>query len=100
MIDVLCENLITLREAARLPAFKRNGRAPHLASIHRWAAIGVRGTRLETVRQPGGMATSVEAVARFLHALTYGPSPPVPTTATIRRQQAQVDRQLAEAGIG
>jgi len=75
MIDIASENPLTIREAAaRLP-----GR-PHVATIHRWIARGVRGVRLEAGLLGGKRITSVEALQRFLDSLTgaedTGPKPP------------------------
>jgi hypothetical protein len=70
MIDLRSEELVALAEAGRhVP-----GR-PHLSTIFRWAQKGVRGgVRLETVVVGGRRFTSVEAICRFVAALSRRPA--------------------------
>lgn len=70
MIDVNCESLLTLTEAAKRLPSRRPGKSPHVATLYRWASRGVRGVVLDTVRIVGTGFTSVEAVGRFSRALT------------------------------
>ena len=69
MIDPATETLVTLSRAAdHYPAV--NGRHPHPCTVFRHALKGVEGIRLETVRVGGRLVTSVEAVDRFIDAVT------------------------------
>lgn len=70
MLDYSTENLISLREAARL--FPR---PPSLATLWRWVYRGVRGIRLDSVVCGGRRYTSAEAVQRFLVATNGAISP-------------------------
>ena len=70
MIDLTKEKPITLSAARALPELQRNARRPDIASLYRWSGKGVRGVRLETVQIAGSRCTTVEAVRRFIRALT------------------------------
>ena len=69
MIDPLKETLISLREAAQIFPRRRRGQKPHVGTLYRYANPGYHGIVLETVRA-GQLATSREAVARFILAMT------------------------------
>ena len=70
MIDIQHEQLITLTEAARLMPRRRMDKPVSRATLLRWHTLGRNGVTLETVRLPGGHATSVEALQRFIDRLT------------------------------
>ncbi len=72
MIKLISEEVLTLSEAARQPFLprRRNGKRPHVATIYRWAQVGIRGIRLETLRVGGSLCTSKEALQRFCEQLT------------------------------
>jgi Protein of unknown function (DUF1580) len=106
MIDIEAERLIDLKEACRLPVFRnpKTKKAAHFSSIYRHILRGARDARgervkLETIRTPGGLRTSVEAVERFIRQLTTGNSIPSPTTKTRRRQMHAAEKELAAAGF-
>ena len=63
-LRILTEDVITLREAARLLP-----KRPHHATLWRWANKGVGGIRLESVKQGRDLLTSKQALNRFLRAL-------------------------------
>ena len=64
MIDPFCEQLLTLTKAARnIPS--RTGHGLNPSTVWRWAKVGVRGVRLETVLVGGIRYTSREALTRF-----------------------------------
>jgi hypothetical protein len=109
-IDIEQETLVSLGEAARaLPPV--NGRKPHISSLWRWARCGVRGVRLEYVRLGSKIATSKEALSRFVNALAAADEPIVSTQNTsspqmkrpsprVREQQIQqAEAALAKDGI-
>jgi len=94
MIDLASETPLTLKEAAaRLP-----GR-PHVATLHRWIAKGVRGIQLEAGLLGGKRITTLEALQRFLDALSgaheSGPTP----TPFRRRQHHAAAKSLDREGI-
>ena len=101
-IDLTGEKLLTLKEAARLPFFRTDGKPRHVAVLYRWASPnGVRGVRLETVRVGGTTYTSLEAARRFVERLS-NPTPLKPTDPTPSqraRQIAAAESRLAAAGI-
>ncbi len=80
------ESYLTLREAARYFPTR-----PHLATVWRWAAKGVKGVRLETVVVGGQRFTTAEACDRFIAQLNGAKVLTMPTRA---KQLAAVDRDL------
>jgi hypothetical protein len=107
MIDVMTETLIDLRAACALPPFRnRRGEPCHLSSVYRHAQRGARGrngerTKLQTIRTPSGLRTSLEAVQRFCESLTVGEpgvSPSPRTSVRRQRQHEAVEAQLIKAG--
>lgn len=72
MIDLLTEDVLSLAQAADqsvLPR-RRGGKRPHASTLYRWATVGCRGVKLETIRFGGTLCTSLEALQRFTAALT------------------------------
>ncbi len=97
MIDVLHEVPLTLNEATRLPYLRRGGKPIHLATVHRWASRGAKGVRLETMKFPGGMRTTAEAVLRFL--ATLNGSPVVSHSKARTNAINAAERELQAAGF-
>ena len=111
MIDLATESIIPVAEVPEHLGKMR----PHVATVYRWAQVGLRGIRLETIRVGGTMCTSVEALQRWCEALTNGngwrsaeapESPPSDSphsgarmTKARRRAIAAAEKELAEAGI-
>lgn len=62
-------NLIRLSSVPRLLADPVTGRKPSPKSVHRWVTKGVRGVRLEAVKMPFGLCTTVEHLNEFVAAL-------------------------------
>ncbi|MEI8375972.1 MAG: DUF1580 domain-containing protein [Planctomycetota bacterium] len=83
-IEISCETLLSLNEAARrLP-----GR-PNISTLHRWRLNGVHGVRLETCLIGGRRFTSHEALERFANATTAAADrTPVPPRTPLQRQRA------------
>ena len=106
-IDVRSEKLISLAEAAtRFPRY-RAGRPISVSTVRRYATSGRRGIVLETVHTPQ-LATSVEAVERFIDRLTVKLQPAVIKNrlmgdvgqqATRANRQESVERALDALGI-
>ena len=107
MIDVINEELMDLKAAAKLQPFRnRTTRKPaHVGTMYRFVMQGARASngervRLEVVRTPSGLRTSAQAVQRFISELT-NPEADVPQAMPVQRQQ-QIDSaqaRLAAAGI-
>jgi hypothetical protein len=94
MIDLANETPLTLKEAAaRLP-----GR-PHLGTLHRWIAKGVRGVHLEAGLLGGKRITSLEAVQRFLDALSGTAPEGARPAPRLRRGHREAARRLNAEGI-
>jgi hypothetical protein len=109
-IDVLSEELVHLPQACREPAFRDpETRHPcHVSALYRYVQRGARAVngqrvKLEVVKTPRGLATSRQAIQRFIERLSDPDANGeinAPTTAARRRAEAAVDRELDEAGIG
>ena len=96
-IDLFTEHPLPLSAAAkRLPRL-RNNRPVSPATLWRWAAHGVRGVKLETVKVGGATCTSVPALRRFVAALNNQPSPV--TRGRQARHDEAVERALSDRGI-
>lgn len=89
--------LIPLSQVPRLNFLpcRRNGRKLHPSTVFRWAQRGLRGVKLQVVRVGGTLCTTEDALCRFFEQLTGGVNTPPP----IKRNRAQVQRELDEAGI-
>ncbi len=85
-IDPCNEELKTFGQAARMLPRRRGGRPVHPTTLWRWFRYGVvhGGGRvyLEAIKTPSGMATTTEALQRFLSRLNHIE----PTTASPPRQ--------------
>lgn len=91
MIDPLCEELISLRDAARLFPKNSRGKHPHVSAIYRYTTTGCRGVVLEAVQAGSVRSTTREAVARFIQELTTQVSLP-------RQRRRPTSQAAAEAG--
>jgi hypothetical protein len=69
-IDLQTEQLISLRDAARLLPARRQGKKPHVSCLYRWTTAGCRGVRLEFLSVGGTRCTTREALARFIQRVT------------------------------
>ena len=103
MIDVQKEELLRLHDVRRLQWFKgRNGGRVDIGTLRRWAAKGVRGVVLESVRIGTTTYTSVEAAIRFIQRLSapLHVAPPLQQSALPRRRGiSAANRRLDDAGI-
>ena len=52
-----------IRDAPRRLPLLRNGKHPHIATLYRWATVGLRGRRLWTCKIGGTLCTTNEAIA-------------------------------------
>jgi hypothetical protein len=105
-IDTNSEQLISLTDATKILPKRRAGKRPNVATLYRWAQIGMRGIRLEYSQIAGTKCTSREALQRFFDALTEqaesGRSPvpqPAKLSALRRKQIEAAEKRLQAAGI-
>ncbi len=101
MIDIRTDEVITLREAAKMLPKRRRGRKPHVATLHRWASRGLRGIKLETIQIGGTLCTSPKAMQEFFERLTKGEldDPESRPTQGRERHIAEAEDLLDDAGI-
>lgn len=69
MIDIRTETMLTVSKAARFYSERFGGKTSP-STIYRWTAKGHNGVRLDYLETPRGRRTSIEALDRFLAALT------------------------------
>jgi hypothetical protein len=100
-IDFQAEELLSLRDAARLLPPRRKGKRPHVSCLYRWTTAGCKGIVLESVNVGGTRCTSREALARFIERLSAanGTGQGGQTPCGRRRDLAQVERELDQKGI-
>ncbi len=70
MIDILKEQLLNLKEAAKKQPCRRMGKPTNVSTVFRWGTKGLRGYILETVMVGGIRMTSVQALDRFFRDVT------------------------------
>ena len=93
-IDISCETLLSLPDAARaLP------KRPHISTLHRWRLRGVRGVKLETCLIGGRRYTSREAVERFSTATTAAANGEPLPVRTPRQRQRSIKQAEVELGL-
>jgi hypothetical protein len=105
-IDVFGDDVLTLGQASKLLPTGRNGSKPHLSTLLRWLTQGAiardgQRVRLSAVRYGGKWITSKAAIRFFVDRLTCRiDNIPPPTTPTKkRREDAEIAKELDEAGI-
>lgn len=74
VIDPLTEELLTPTQATAFFPRGREGRKVHVSAIYRYMTRGCDGIVLESIRTPR-LATSREAIGRFLSLLNQGGQP-------------------------
>lgn len=110
MIDLAKEGPpISLAEVPRQRCVPRRpgGKTIHLATVHRWATIGIKGVVLETLQCGRTKCTTTAAIQRFFERLS-GPwtdpaSNPSGGPRTRRKANsaiAEAERVLDRAGVG
>jgi hypothetical protein len=107
-MSLLHEQTLSLSEAsARVPSFRAHHKT-HVSTVVRWITKGAlapdgQRVRLQAARIGGRWITSVEALERFIHALTpaakSADTPRQPTSRQQASRQQAVDRQLDALGI-
>ena len=100
-INVFTEELLSLRDAARLLPARRRGKRPHVSCLYRWTTVGCRNVILESVNVGGTRCTSRQALARFIQRLNATSTVPgTPTSGARERHLESVERQLDAHRIG
>ena len=95
-IDIKVEPLIDLDEAAKLfPG--RDGGTIHPLTVGRYATRGKKGIKLETVLAGPRRCTSVEAVQRFIEAVTAVANGERSVPAAAARTRRQKNQAVATA---
>jgi len=69
-INPLQEQLVSLKDAAKLFPKNARGKHPHVSAIYRYTSHGCRGVALESMQAGSVRSTSREAVARFFERLS------------------------------
>jgi hypothetical protein len=85
-----------LRRQPWMPRPKGRDTEPYV--LVRWASRGVGGHRLETIRVPGGRASTKSAVLRFFARLS-GVSAPARTHGQREKAVSRAERELETAGL-
>ena len=65
MIEIALEEPISLTEATKHLPCRRKGVRPNVATLYRWAQVGCRGVRLETLCVGATRCTSLECSSGF-----------------------------------
>jgi hypothetical protein len=106
MIDFTRETTFPLSQASRKVPRRGSGKRLHTATFYRWAAVGCRGVKLETLQIGGTKCTSAEALQRFFERLSNaGDSSLGPMANSThrdkpgRRQADETDRLLDKLGL-
>jgi hypothetical protein len=95
-IDIQAEKLIGLDEAARLiPG--RDGGTVHPFTVGLWTRRGKKGVILESMLAGPRRCTSVQAIQRFLEAVTRAANGERPQQAIGRRSRRQRDAAVRRA---
>lgn len=100
MIDSRSESILTLSQACDELPRRRRGQKTHVSTLYRWATVGCRGIRLETLQVGGTACTSREALQRFFERLTLaraGVEGQTPPPASISARTAS--RRLRDAEL-
>jgi hypothetical protein len=102
LIDPLVEDVISPPQATRMFALGPNGKYPHVGFIYRAMKSGCRGVILESIRTPK-LATSRQAVARFIRRMTEADQPSIQAITRSRpdsgRSERRVEQELDRLGI-
>lgn len=64
------EEIVSMAGATKVIPKRASGKRVHVATVYRWASVGLKGVRLETIQIGGHCYTSTEALHRFFKALT------------------------------
>lgn len=96
MIDSTLETVFPLSEAPEHLPRRRRGRKVHISTLHRWATVGCKGVRLETINVGATKCTSREGLQRFFEAITSRTGGTVSATSAPPRRSAAKRRRDSE----
>jgi hypothetical protein len=101
-IDLTREAPIPLVEVPKLPWIprRRGGRRLHVATVHRWCARGLHGTKLEYLQLGGTRVTTAAALMRFFTRLTGAPGQGAVPPGSQRQPQLERATRAVEAVLG
>ncbi len=105
MIDHTQETVLPFSQAARRLPSLRGDKPVNPATLWRWAKCGVLARsgvriRLETIRIGGSTCTSMEALQRFITALTADGTEQQPIAPALAgKRQRDTEERLDAAGI-
>ncbi len=95
-IDIQTERLIGLDEAAKLfPG--RDGGSVHKFTVGLYARRGKKGVKLETVLAGPRRCTTIEAVQRFIEAITAVANGEQPVQAVATRTRRQKNKAVRDS---
>lgn len=95
VIRIDTEQLVSMAQATGLVPTRTSGKKIHVATLYRWANVGLHGVRLETVQIGGHRYTSKEALGRFFQALTVrAEATPAHDEDRVARVRRQLDERL------
>jgi hypothetical protein len=95
VVLTLSDDLVTLREAAKLLPRRRGGKRPHFSTLWRWALRGLRGIRLETVSVGDTLCTTPEALEEFMRRVSEARGLGTTSAPHVSRRR---QREIAQAG--
>lgn len=96
-IDPLSEQVISLKQAAKLFPRNERGKRPHISCLYRYTKTGLRGVLVESIQAGSVRATSREAVARFFSRLTkQSATPSRPETRNSHARSADEAGQILD----
>lgn len=106
-IDVFCEEVVSLTQAAKRLPKVRNGKHPHVSTLYRWIIAGKTRrdglvVRLESVKVGGTTCTSIEALQRYFDRLTGDQDVVLPRRLTPRQRMRQImkaEEELDREGV-
>ncbi len=103
MIDISTEKVLSFTEAIDHLPRRRAGKKCNISTFYRWAQVGVRGIKLETISVGGTKCTSLPAIQRFFDALTAQSADqqvePAKRPKSRQKQIETAERRLAQAGV-
>jgi hypothetical protein len=103
-IIVAEETVFPLGDVPKHLSIIRGGKKLHKATAFRWAARGIRGVKLETIRVGGSLCTTLRALQEFCERLSQtdgqpAAMPSIRTPAARARALAKAEAELTRLGI-
>ncbi len=102
-VSITDEDVMRLRELAKLAPRGRNGKKTALSTLIRWGTVGIKGVRLELLKAGSVWCSSPQALQRFFDRLTAiesaGVLPSQDRPAAAAADDADVNQRLNEMGF-